>query len=253
MRRLLLIVFVVLAMVSAVVPAAGAASTLDPEGEVDPNDFRISDMGPDGDASFLAVDSVVAYNSADDLFLVVWRGDDDTGTLVDNEFEIFGQRLDGSTGAEVGANDFRISDMGPDGVTDYRASSPTASYNPTISRYLVVWEGDDDTGTLVDDEFEIFGQLIAADGSEIGKDFRISDMGPDGATAYGGFNPDVAYGEGVNRFLVVWRGDDDTGTLVDNEREAFGQLLDATSGLEVGTNDFRISDMGPDGENDYCL
>jgi hypothetical protein len=318
MRRLLLIVFVVLAMVSAVVPAAGAASTLDPEGEVDPNDFRISDMGPDGDASFLAVDSVVAYNSADDLFLVVWRGDDDTGTLVDNEFEIFGQliaadgseigddfrisdmgpdgnadygafvpgvaynpdaneflvvwggdddtgtlvdnereifgqRLDGSTGAEVGANDFRISDMGPDGVTDYRASSPTASYNPTISRYLVVWEGDDDTGTLVDDEFEIFGQLIAADGSEIGKDFRISDMGPDGATAYGGFNPDVAYGEGVNRFLVVWRGDDDTGTLVDNEREAFGQLLDATSGLEVGTNDFRISDMGPDGDIAYSV
>jgi hypothetical protein len=33
-------------------------------------------------------------------------------------------------------------------------------HNPRADDYLGVWEGDDDTGTLVDDEVEIFGQLI---------------------------------------------------------------------------------------------
>jgi hypothetical protein len=32
--------------------------------------------------------------------------------------------------------------------------------NPRADEYLVIWEGDDDTGTLVDDEVEIFGQLL---------------------------------------------------------------------------------------------
>jgi hypothetical protein len=35
----------------------------------------------------------VAYNSVTNEHLVVWSGDDNTGTLVDNEFEIFGQRF----------------------------------------------------------------------------------------------------------------------------------------------------------------
>ncbi len=104
--------------------------------EIGPNDFRISDMGPDGDVDFAASmlsswdEPAVAYNSIADEYLVVWNGDDDSAGLADDEFEIYGQRLDALTGAEVGTNDFRISDMGPDGRARSDAESPAVAYNP---------------------------------------------------------------------------------------------------------------------------
>lgn len=52
----------------------------------------------------------------------------------------------------------RLSDMGPDGVYGYNA------YNPAIALadpyFLVLWEGDDNTPPLVNEEFEIFYQLL---------------------------------------------------------------------------------------------
>jgi hypothetical protein len=51
--------------------------------------------------------------------------------------------------------------MGPDGNASFDAGNPAVAYNPSADEYLVVWEGDDDTGTLVDEEVEIFGQLLA--------------------------------------------------------------------------------------------
>jgi len=223
--------------------------------EVGTNDFRISDMGPDGDDDFRALDPAVAYNSANNEYLVVWQSDDDTAPLVDQELEIFGQRLDAATGAEVGTNDFCISDMGPDGNTNFHATFVSLAYNSANNEYLVVWHGDDDTAPLVDNEFEIFGQRIdAATGAEVGSnDFRISDMGPDGNTNFQASSVSLAYNSANNEYLVVWRGDDDTAPLVDNEEEIFGQRINAATGAEVGTNDFRLSDMGPDGDTNFFV
>jgi hypothetical protein len=50
--------------------------------------------------------------------------------------------------------------MGPDGDTAFRAAHSALPTNPRADEYLAIWEGDDDTGTLVDDEVEIFGQLL---------------------------------------------------------------------------------------------
>ena len=224
---------------------------LDADGnEIGTNDFRISDMGPDGNGYYDAWNIDVAYNSDDNEYLVVWQGDDNTGSLVNEEWEIYGQLLD-ADGDEIGTNDFRISDMGPDGNSSYDAKGPIVAYNSDDNEYLVVWYGDDNTGSLVDEEWEIFGQLLNADGNEIGtNDFRISDMGPDGNSSYDGYGPYAIYNSDDNEYLVVWYGDDNTGSLVDEERENFGQRLDA-DGNEIGTNDFRISDMGPDGNADY--
>lgn len=215
--------------------------------------IRISDMGPDGDATFSANTPAVAYNSANNEYLVVWSGEDNTAPLVVDEFEIFGQRLNAETGAEVGTNDFRISSMGPDGDTNYSATSPDVVYNSAAGEYLVVWEGDDNTAPLVDEEREIFGQrLTAATGAEVGTDdFRISDMGTDGSGNFDALEPAVAFGTSANGYLVVWRGDDNTGTLVDDEFEVFGQRLASADASAIGTNDFRLSDMGPDGDTNY--
>jgi hypothetical protein len=214
-------------------------------------DFRISDMGGTGDAAYDAYYPAVAYNSQANEYLVVWWGDDDTGSLVYGEFEIYGQRLSAS-GAEVGTNDFRISDMGGTGDADYDAYYPAVAYNSQDNEYLVVWQGDDDTGSLVNDEYEIYGQRLSATGGGLGtNDFRISDMGGTGNTTYNALYPAVAYNSQDNQYLVVWWGDDDTGSLVNEEFEIFGQRLNA-SGAEAGDNDFRLSDMGPDGNTTYA-
>jgi hypothetical protein len=56
------------------------------------NDFRLSDMGPDGDTGYFAMYPALAHNSLDHEYLVVWLGEDNTPPLVDNELEVFGQR-----------------------------------------------------------------------------------------------------------------------------------------------------------------
>ncbi len=223
-------------------------------GEVGSNDFRISDMGADGNANFDAFNPAVVYNSTEDQFLVVWHGDNSGAFQIDNEFEIFGQRINAATGAELGANDFQISNMGFSSDTAFEAKDPDVAYNSSNNQYLVVWRGDESIAPLVNDEFEIFGQRLDGTlGSVVGNnDFRISDMGPNGNTAYAASNPGVAYNVTRNEYLVVWTGDDDTSPLVNDEFEVFGQRIDAASGTEVGDNDFRISDLGPDGDTDYA-
>jgi hypothetical protein len=215
--------------------------------EIGANDFRISDMGPDGDPNYAAYAPSVVYSSADNQWLVVWHGDDNTAPLVNNEFEVFGQRLTAS-GTEGGANDFRISDMGPDGNPSYDALTTSAAYSSADNQWLVAWYGDDAT----DEENEIFGQRLDRTGAQGGaNDFRISDMGPDGTPNYGAYAPSVSYSSADNQWLVSWYGDDNSAPLVDNEAEIFGQRLDRT-GAELGANDFRISDMGPNGNPNYA-
>lgn len=213
-------------------------------------ELRLSDMGPDGDPAYDAENPAVAYNSAANEYLVVWQGDDNTGLLVDGEEEIFGQRIEANTGAEIGG-DLRLSDMGPNGDPLYDARAPAVTYNSIANEYLVVWHGDDSTALLVDGELEIFGQRVSALGAEIGSDFRISAMGPDGNTAYEGVMPDLAYNSTANEYLVVWHGDDKTAVLVEGELEIFGQRLDASAN-QIGTDDMRLSDMGPNGSVNFA-
>jgi hypothetical protein len=222
--------------------------TIDPE--IGTDDFRISDMGTDGDASRDALDPAVAYNSSDNEYFVVWSGDEGN----DDEFEIRGQRIDAVTGDELGTNDIVLTSMGPSGDISYTASSPAVAYNSVNNEYLVVWSGDDNTSPLVEGEFEIFGQRVDATGAGVGNnDFRLSDMGPNGSTGYDAYSPAVTYNSASNEYLVVWRGDDDTSSLVSEEYEIYYQRVygNLALGDETGTNDVRLSEMGPDGDTDY--
>ena len=282
---------------------ASAGAAFGPLGE----DLRLSFMGPDGKASFGAESPSVAYNPAANEYLVVWKGDDNIVPLVDDEYEIFGQRLSGSgaplggririseqgadgnpasyteepsvayhpaadeylvawkgeigtseefeiwaqrlsaAGAEVGVDDFQISDMGPDSNASYDAVAPSIVANPTAPEYLVVWEGDDNTLPLVDGEFEIFGQRVSAAGTEVGTDdFRISEQGTDGNPASVASEPSVAYHSAANEYLVAWKGEIGTS----EEFEIWAQRLSA-AGAEVGGSDFQISDMGPPSNPNY--
>jgi hypothetical protein len=227
------------ALAFALAPA-GAEAAFGPLG----GDQRLSFMGPNGSTNFPASEPSVAYNPVAKEYLVVWRGDDNTPPLVDNELEIFAQRLS-DTGAPLGGR-IRVSEQGADGNPDSDAEQPSVAYNPTENEYLVAWSGQIGTSS----ELEIWAQRLSAAGAEVGgSDFRISDMGPDGNVSYDAGAPRVAANPTANEYLVVWQGDDDTLPLVDDELEIFGQRLSA-AGAQTGTNDFRISAQGADGNPD---
>jgi Ca2+-binding RTX toxin-like protein len=204
--------------------------------EVGADDFRISSAGLDGDATREAIEPAIAYNPAANEYLVSWAADD----LTDDEFEIFGQRLS-TTGAEVGADDFRMSTVGADGDVTRQVFNPAVAYNPAANEYLVSWAADD----LTDEEFEIFAQRLSTTGAAVGADdFRISSAGTDGDANRDALQPAIAYNPAANEYLVSWRADD---LPTEDEFEIFGQRLSAT-GAAVGADDFRISEAGTDGD-----
>ena len=114
--------------------------------------------------------------------------------------------------------------MGPEGDNTYDAVRPAVTWNSTNNQYHVVWEG------------------------EVGaNDFRISDMGPDGNDLHDAHRPRVTYNVTDNEYYVVWYGDD-----VDGEFEVYGQRIAAGTGAELGANDVRLSDMGPEGNTMFA-
>jgi hypothetical protein len=206
--------------------------------------FQISTMGPAGDVRFDAGDPDVVYNPTANEYLVAWEGSD----AVAGESEIFVQRLS-PDGDRIGVDGQQVSAMGPAGDAAYDAREPSLAYNPAADEYLVAWRGDDDTDALVDNEFEIFIQRLDADGTELGiDDHQISRAHVDGAA--GAFEPAVDYNNVTDEYLVAWAGGGATAPLVNDEFEIFVQRV-AADGTEVGPNDLRISDMGPNGDADF--
>ena len=223
---------------------------LDNAGTLLDTTFRISDMGStDGDASYSALSPTIAYNTTNDQYLVVWQGDDNEDGLVNNEFEIFGQLLQGLDGTQVHDNDFQISGMGGLGDSNFSARHPAVAYNSTANDYLVVWQGDDNIAPLVDNEIEIFGRRVSPLSIPQGIDTRLTNMGTDGDITFAAQRPALAYNPSLNQYLLVWAGNDGSGGMNNEELEIFGQLLDATNNT-IGSA-FRLSDMGTDGDTIY--
>jgi len=184
-------------------------------------DFRISNVGPDGNGLYEpGVDPpAIAYDSDDNQFLVTWYGNDPP--LSHEEYEIFGQRLT-AAGAEVGT-DFRISNVGTDGDTARNTFAPAVTYDETDKQYLVAWYGD------IGAEIEVCGQKLAGDsGNEVGGDFRLSNMGPDQDAAYAGFFPALTWNSTANEYLATWYGDNTT----DDEFEVYARRIGTATAAE---------------------
>jgi hypothetical protein len=130
------------------------------------DDVQISAMGPVGAPAYAtAVDVGVGYSPTSRQYVVTWIGDDTENGLVDNELEVFAQSLDEDLG-ELGSDDVPVSSMGPDGSTQYGVRlremlTGPVSWDSRQDQFLVVYEGDDDTPPLVDDEIEVFGRRFS--------------------------------------------------------------------------------------------
>ena len=166
----------------------------------------------------------VTHNPASNEYLVAMPG------IVGGDSEAYVQRLN-ALGAEIGIDDQRVSHMGPDLALDYGTMVDVAVGFSPSGKYLVTWSGDTTSFGLVKDETEIFGQELDGAGAEIGDDFPISSMGPDGTPQYGvtnfQFTGPLAHAPGPDRFFVVWDGDNGP-PLADNEFETFARMVAAT-------------------------
>lgn len=216
----------------------------------DNTDFRVSNVGVDGDTAPIGFNPDVAYNSTNNQSLVVWSGDDHNTF----ELEIYGQLLD-TNGNELcqggtpppcaNDGDFRISTVNPvDPLLERVGLDPAVAYNPTNNEYLVIWYGNHEAvAGMPPQHFEVWGQRLAADGTEIGGDFRISTTGADTSPSRAVLrDPEVAYNQTTNNYLAVWS----SNTISFNKYEIWGQLVSNT-GTEVGS-DFRISNTGADSD-----
>ena len=220
--------------------------------QVGADDFPVSDAGSTSNIASSAYLPDVAYNLADDEYLVTWGAEDPDAGTADGEFEIFGQRLDGSSGAELGTNDFRISTVGPPGNTHYFTIASAVAYDAADNEYLVAFCATEYAEAAFVRAFDVFGQRLDSAGAEIGvDDFRLSDFGEFGDPAWNCEGVDVAYSAAAGAYLVSFSGDDNRAGQLDGELEVFVQMVDADSGTEVGPNDLRVSDMGPNGSSTY--
>lgn len=198
--------------------------------------FRISEMGTDGDNSFEAIRPDVVYNPDLDQYVVVWYGDQPTPG--DGDLEIWARRIN-PDGTSIDADEVRLTDIGPTGGTDRRATVPRIAYDPDARQYLVVFEADD--GAISDKA--IHGQRLGQGLGQVGaNDFPISTT----AAGRDAFNPSVAYNPIAKRFMTAWQ----ENKLSSGEFEIYGQFIDGT-GAEIGADDFRISNSGPDGDAGY--
>jgi hypothetical protein len=179
-------------------------------------DFRISGAK----ATSSEHNPAVAFNSTVGQFLVVWEdGRDDATRGVD----IYGRRV-AANGTRVGG-DFRVSGSNATG----HEFGAAVAYNPVATQYLVSWS---DTRSQATRGWDIYGRRVAANGTRVGGDFRIS--GKD-ATDWEG-TPDVAYNSTANEYLVAWR---DGRSSATRGWDIYGQRV-GPDGKRVG-GDFRIS------------
>ena len=136
----------------------------------------------------------VAYNSADDEYLIVWERREGSGDA--SHLDVYGQRLD-ADGSLLG-EPLLI------GYGLLNQLAPTVAYGSVNGLYLVAWQdhmlqvGSEAASTSTHFEFDIYGQRIAHNGSLVGDQIAISTW------EYDQIKPRLAFNSAANEFLVVW-------------------------------------------------
>jgi hypothetical protein len=199
-----------------------------------PSDTRVSALAPDGDG----FDPTVAVIPGGEDYAVAWEG-----STTANFFtrEIYAHRFI-TTGGFL-AGQAQITTTGD--ATRGTASDPSITANPDASQLLVTFFGAD----APNDE-QVWVQRLNFTIGQIGSDQQVSSAGPlpTGFPVVGA--PSALYHPGVRRYLITWFGTDpDRPGLSEDEHEVQGTTLDA-NGFEGAPQDFAISRMGIDNDED---
>ena len=177
---------------------------LNPDGQLVGPTRRYSDMGSnDIDPAFDAVTPELAFHPFLNDFAVVWAADDDLGSLSDGRFEVYGQLVDGATGAELGTNDFRITFSLSDPLGN-DVLEPTVAVHPGSDRWFVAFEGDVSDDGVHDPEIWMYG---CSAGIPDGSATNLSLMGGDLFDGISARNPDLAWVPSSGELICVWDAD----------------------------------------------
>jgi len=178
-------------------------------------EFRISQVSEIG-ANRRAGSPRVVYANTNNEYFVVFQANGVRGEGNSEVNEIFGQRIDGATLTEIGANDFRVSNTSD---ASNRANKPAVAFNTVAKEYLVIWRNIRQNALS-----EIFGQRISSDGTEIEADFQISNI-----TAVGKDRSvnrfSLTYHTRTGDYFVVWQGNGLPQANAAKITEIFGQQL----------------------------
>jgi len=155
----------------------------------------------------------VAYNTADNEYLVVWEH-----RYASGDHDIYGQRLD-SDGTQVGGS------IVIDGAS-YEQLAPAIAYGAVDGQYLVAWQ-DDEAGA---GDYNIRARRLGNGGSLMGSEIAISTW------EYDQVKPRLAFNSAANAFLVVW---EDHHWGWGGDWDIFGQRVNADGTLAGGN--FAIS------------
>jgi hypothetical protein len=179
------------------------------------NAVRISQVTHIG-ANRVASSPRVVHNNANNEYFVVFQANALRGEGNEDAYEIFGQRIDAATLAEIGPNDARVSESVEPGNT---ASEPAVTFNSVAKEYLVIWRSSRQNATS-----EIYGQRISVTGTEIEADFQISTIAVVGKDRSVN-NSSLTHNTANGGYLVVWEGNGLPGANTANITEIFGQQL----------------------------
>jgi len=216
------------------------AQQLDGAGQVAGPELRVSTLGFDEPTSvpvdggttpshYRASQPNVAANPVDGDYLVTFDGDDYAPPFVNDDFEIWGQRV--VVPATLSGSRFRIGSSPPEALLAPARAS--IAHHPQRNEYLVAWDQQKESGGGSGIEVQV--QRIAAAGSTIGSSFPISAPAQPGTYAGSPSRASVVHETKTGGYFVGWQ---DMPDAV-NELELFGRRIDALGALSGER--FRIS------------
>ncbi len=163
--------------------------------------------------------SDIAYNNAQDQYLVVWEQYEPS-----EGYSIQARRVPGA-GAVVDSADIAIRGSG---YNTYTPRKPAVAYASISERYLVAWA---ETWHPLPISYEIAGQVVTGGGALEGGVLSIS-LGADSREA-----PDLAYNSSRNEFLVVWE------ETVVGDIDVYGRRVRMTGGAGALDSAFPIANF----------
>ncbi len=210
-------------------------------------DFLISSMGPVGDSDYDARQPRVAFNTTQDEYLVIWSGDHDTGDLVDDEFEIWAQPVDGAFPVVFFFDPTQVTSYGPAGDPTWDTHHPDLVYNPDLDEYVVVFEAE---YCCPDSDIEIFGRrLRGSDQLLLGAREQLSHMSKINAgfeNVGRGLRPSITYNPVDQEYFVVWHGTGWSNFV--GEKEVWGGRRTASDLAPIPfSNSQQLTQAGPEG------
>lgn len=160
----------------------------------------------------------VTVNPATNEYFVLWWDNRNTGTTFG---DIFGQFINADGSLSEG--NLAVSTL------PFNEGVPSVAHDPATNQYLAVWVGQPSGGPPIVD---VFGRLLAEDGSPLGDAFQISTSGK------AEFFVAVEVDPTDNLFLIAWP---DQRNADVSDTDIFGHLIDISAPFTSAATDTTIN------------